>query len=145
MPTVLGPQLPLSYANTPAGMSLQDNLIWQRFRIQRALDYDTFYANVRVGEGAQPLEHFDPITSNLLRTLTQHRIDIILMRGQTPTIMEVRNNAGSGALGTILTNTNLYLKDPILGTQIKRAILTNNIDQDSRSAVEAQGVQVIVV
>ena len=144
MATVLGPRLPMSHAAVPPGMSVQDNLIWQRWRPLIANDFTGFYANVRVGEGQQPLAEMDEASRTLLGQLTQHRIDLILVATDKIWLVEVRNNAGSGALGTILTNSTLYDKDPILGRLYNKVILTNDMDDDSRSAAEAAGVLIIV-
>jgi len=145
MPTILGDTYPISYPNVPAGMSSQDNLIWARFRPTVQTRFEVFYANVRVGSGQPALPGTDPASAALLQTLTQHRIDIILAGPGLLWLMEVRNNAGSGALGTILTNSSLYEQDPLLGRDYTRVILTNDVDPDSRRAIELAGVQLIVV
>jgi hypothetical protein len=145
MPTVLGPELPISFPNTPPGMSAQDSVIWARFRPAAQGQFERFWANIRVGDGQPPLPGMATDATDLLQALTQHRIDLMLQGPRSLWLVEVRHNAGSGALGTILTNAALYAKDPVRGAEYTRVILTNDMDPDSRTAAEQAGVLVVIV
>lgn len=94
--------------------------IWERFLDLHGSDFLGFDYDVKVGSGTEPIEGLGDIYARMQSILSKYRIDVV---GYTDTdiwIFETKPEAGTVAVGQIVTYTNLYKRDlhptlPIIG------------------------------
>jgi hypothetical protein len=66
-------------------------------------EYDRFDYNVRLGPGTDPGSTYADSVRQQAIANSQLRVDAVGWQGDIPTIIEVKENAGTSALGQILT------------------------------------------
>jgi len=102
-----------------------DVLIWEAFirgnpNFFESVDYD-----VPVGEGAPFLPEKEETFVSDYRLLTQKKLDAIGYRGDEVWLIEIKPNAGSKALGQILTYEKLYSKTYPEVKNLRKCVITN--------------------
>lgn len=111
-------------------MKPADVLIWEAFirgnpNFFSSVDYD-----VPVGEGASFLPEREETFVSDYRLLTQKKIDVIGYRDNETWLIEVKPNAGSRALGQILTYEKLYSKQYPDVKNLRKCVITNFLQND---------------
>lgn len=124
-------------------LSLEDRLIWARFLDKYADDYDAYAYDVAVGG----LDCDDPDLPEALRRqwryCTAKRIDVLAVHHDRPTIIEVRYQAGTSAVGALLVYRFLFHElNPDCPNPPLR-LLTDHIAPDTRRAASALGIDVL--
>jgi hypothetical protein len=119
-------------------MAPQDLVLWQRARNQFLSIVTAWYFDAAVGEGAgPPADPTDPIQTAYYR-LTRKRIDAV---GEAPNVwhlIELRPNAGLGALGAIQTYRSLWDRDPPDTRPTQAWLITDRAEPDTlRTALNA--------
>lgn len=145
MPTDLGPQFTTSYTGIPPHMSAGDYNIWQRYHALYWQQFQGFYYDVAVGKGAIVPPDTPENMARAWTRLTQKRIDVIGIRNTAIWIIEVRDSAGSSALGAILTYLHLLRDDNPFSLPLAGAILTDHADPDFKSVIADYGIQLIEI
>ncbi len=74
-------------------------------------DFDRFHFNVRVGKGLDPGPTYDDATRAQSMFNTKKRIDAVAYKGAQAVVVEVKDRAGTTALGELLTYETLYVAD----------------------------------
>ena len=138
MPPDLGHRYDPTWNGNPPHMAPQDLVLWQRCRTQFLPAVTSWYFDVAVGEGSGlPIYPFDPVAHAYYR-LTRKRIDAV---GDGPTawlLLELRPNAGLGALGAIQTYRSLWERDPPDSRPVQAWLITDRAEPDTmRTAVNA--------
>lgn len=138
MPPDLGRPYPPDWTGTPPHMAPRDLALWHRARPQLPPDIAAYYYDAAVGDGSpRPGDPSDPINAAWYR-LTRKRIDAV---GETPAawlLIEVRPNAGLGALGAIQTYRSLWERDPPDTRPVLAYIVTDRLEPDTvRTAINA--------
>lgn len=138
MPPDLGTPYPPSWSGRPPHMADQDLPLWTRAKPTFDADALTYYYDVAVGEGAGSPQHpDDPIAAGFFR-LTRKRIDAVIETATAWHIIEVRPNAGLGALGAIQTYRSLWERDPPDTKPVRAFLVTDRLDTDvATTAVNA--------
>lgn len=89
----------------------QDIRIWDRFLLAFEKEYDRFDYDVRVGPLPPNLPDLPPNLQPLVDALYRLRIDVVAWKGDQPTIIEVKPNAGLSCLGQLLTYNYFWRKE----------------------------------
>jgi hypothetical protein len=125
-------------------MAAGDRPIWLRYLQHHPADFDAVQYDVTCGGCHAP----DELTDHNLRRAWHHnsckRIDALAWRGPSPTIIEIREHAGIGAIGSLLTYRELWCSDHPTEPVPALMLLTDWIAQDTRRAAEALGINVKV-
>jgi len=145
MPTDLGPQFPPDFTGIPPHMSSGDFAIWQRYHAIFGNKYQSFYFDAAVGDGAEIPAGTAPKLAKTWTRLTQKRIDVIGIRKDAVWIIEVRDSAGTSALGSILSYVNLLKRDNPFSLPIRAAVLTDHSDRDMKAVMRDYGIQLLEV
>lgn len=145
MPTDLGPLFPPGFTGMPPHMGSNDFSIWQRYHQIHGRDFLGFYFDAAVGLGAIIP---DGTAEKLARTwtrLTQKRIDVIGIRKDAVWIIEVRDSAGTSALGAVLSYVHLLRNDNPFSLPLRMAVLTDHADRDMKAVMHDYGIQLIEI
>ncbi len=145
MPTDLGNPFPPNYNGIPTHMSHGDVAIWRRWHPFNFQHFITFYFDAAVGDGATPPPGGTPKQRAGWIRLTQKRIDVIGVRPDAIWIIEVRETAGSSAMGAVLTYLSLLREDNPFSLPLRGAILTDHSDADFRRVIERFNIALLEV
>lgn len=145
MPTDLGQPFDPDYRGIPPHMSERDFAIWQRYHHWRGKDFLRFYFDAAVGVGGVIPPGTNEKLAKTWTRLTQKRIDVIGIRKDAVWIIEVRDSAGSSALGAVLTYLHLLRDDNPFSLPLRGAILTDHSDGDFKRVIADFGIQLIEV
>ncbi len=108
-------------------------------------EYDRFDFNVRVGGGDDLGPTYTDAERAQWKANTQKRIDAVGFNGTQPTIVEVKDRAGSSALGELLLYAHLFAQQFGGLAAPKLVLVTNLLQPDMASALQASGIGVDLV
>ena len=145
MPTDLGPPFPPHFRGIPTHMGTRDYAIWQRYHTLHWQSFLRFYFDTAVGNGAIIPEGTPPRMAAGWTRLTQKRIDVIGIRTDAVWVIEVRDSAGTSALGAIMSYLHLLRDDNPFSLPLRGAILTDHSDGDMKGLFKDYGIQLIEV
>lgn len=122
-----------------------DVMIWEAFIRGNPTFFDSVDYDVPVGEGAPFLPgEEEPYVSDY-RLLTQKKIDVVAYKGNEIWLIEIKPNAGSRALGQILTYEKLFtLSFPTLANT-RKCVITTFLQNEYDSVYSKFNVVVIEV
>lgn len=142
MPPDLGLPYQPSWLGRPAHMAEQDLLLWERARPTFAPLVSSWYFDAAVGEGSGiPADPGNPIDMGFYR-LTRKRIDAVGDAGSKWILIEVRPNAGLGALGAIQTYRSLWERDPPDTRPVEAYIITDRLEEDTLATAVNANIRV---
>lgn len=145
MPTDLGPLFPADYTGMPPHMGSNDFAIWQRYHAVYGGRYLGFYFDAAVGQGAEIPEGTEEKLARTWTRLTQKRIDVIGIRNDAVWIIEVRDSAGTSALGAVLSYVHLLRNDNPFSLPLRAAVLTDHTDRDMKAVMRDYGILLLEV
>ncbi len=138
MPPDLGRPYAPDWPGNPPHMAHTDLPLWQRFRPQLSPKVVEWYFDVAVGDG-NPTLLDDPssIVQSMYR-LSRLRIDAVGRGPDLWHLIELRPNAGLGALGHITSYRALWERDPIDTTRALAWLVSDRYQSDvARTAMNA--------
>lgn len=145
MPPDLGHRYPADWAGNPPHMAPQDLPLWQRCRANFTPRVSAWYFDSAVGEGSgYPADPSDPIALAYYR-LTRKRIDAVGDAGPVWLLLELRPNAGLGALGSIQTYRSLWERDPPDHRPVEAWLISNRAEPDTIRTATNAGVRFLIV
>jgi len=134
-----------SVQNWYHGMSPRECRVWTAF-IQKFPDrFDSVDYNVRVGSGSIAPEPFEQQYPGLWKLLTQKRIDAVGWNEDIPTIVEVKDEARSTALGELITYSTLYKETFSINFDVPLLLVCVLVDPDLVSLFAERNVEVVEV
>ena len=111
-------------------MSPEDTQVWNSF-IKSYPDYfDRCAYDLRVGRGTEPSPSLSPEYQKMVTDLSQKRIDVVAMKRQYVTIIEVKKYAALSACGQILVYRYLFRSDFPDYINPHMLIVYNQLDPD---------------
>ena len=123
-------------------MRKEDILIWERFLFRYPIAYQTVDYDLRVGEGRAVVAPIEPEFEADLKLLTQKRIDVVGYFADQIDIIEVKPRAAAGAIGQVLSYEHLYREASPATTNLRKVIITDRMDDDSKKVAKEFGVEV---
>lgn len=145
MATVLGQVYSPSWGGIPPRMSKEDYEIFQRWWPSVRGGYSTVYFDVGlgrvdlsgVGGGA---EYVDMWVRN-----NQLRADVVAVRADSVDLIELRFNAQASGVGRLLAYRDAYVDDPVLGSELRLVLVTNNRNAVVERLAGSLGILYVVV
>lgn len=122
-----------------------DIIIWERFLAAYAADYSNFVYDVKVGSGSPIKEGTPENYARMQEILSKYRIDAVGTRSGGIDIIEVKPNAGAGAIGQVVTYVTLYKRDFAPTNPIRGVIITDRELPDMRHLTDQQGFGYYVI
>lgn len=126
------------------GMRPGDEVIWDEY-IQKHPDaFKEVYYNVALGDPFPNEEEKIPAIANGAYEVSQWRIDALAESEDAIAVIEIKPNAGAGALGQALAYVKLIQKEWDLQKPVYPVVLTDRISPVMEQAAKLLGVAVIV-
>lgn len=137
----LGPKFDPSYEGIPPHVSSEDLILWEEFRRRHAKDYIGFYFDVALGAGEEAVPGTSENVARAWQRLTRFRADVVADTGNEWHLIELRPNAGPGAVGSIQTYMTLWSIKPPDSRPVKAFIVTDRCSRDIRTVASLAGVE----
>jgi len=138
----LGPAFPATFEGIPPQVSTEDLLLWERFRKAHAREYQAFYFDVALGTGEDSAPNVSEAVARAWRRLTKFRADVVGDTGKEWHLIELRPNAGPGAVGAIQTYATLWLTGPPDSRPVVPIVVTDRCSADIRSVASLAGIEI---
>lgn len=145
MPPDLGRAYAPDWLGLPPHMAATDLPLWQRARGQLAGPIVVWYFDAAVGEGqVMPEDIPEEMRAGIWRT-SRLRIDAVGRARDHWLLIEVRPNAGLGALGHITSYRALWERDPPDTLPVRAVLVSDRLQSDvGRTALNAN-IRLLVV
>lgn len=141
----LGTLYPPAWRGQPAHMSSLDTPLWSRFQAKHGSEFTGFYFDAALGTPSTTPPDTPDNLQKMWTRLTSKRMDAVGVKPDEWWILEMRPNASMGALGTIITYTNLWRLEPLDHNPIISVIVTDFPDPDLVKLAPLYGVEIITV
>jgi hypothetical protein len=82
-------------------MQLREILIWKNWLYQNSTRFDRYEYNVRLGEGVDPGPSYPDSSRRMWIANSMKRVDVVAVKGERVTIIEVEENPGLTAFGQL--------------------------------------------
>jgi hypothetical protein len=138
----LGPRFEPTFEGIPPHVSSEDLVLWEEFRRRSAKDYVALYFDVSLGTGEEIAEGVSENVAKAWQRLTRFRADVVGDTGTVWHLIELRPNAGPGAVGSVQTYTTLWTIQPPDGRKVVPIIVTDRCSRDIRAVAQLAGVEV---
>lgn len=126
-------------------MSAGDWPIWERFKVKYSDQFQGYYYDVALGTPAPVPPDVESGLVQMWERLTVYRIDAVGVRGDEWWIIEVRPDAGPGALGALMTYGTLWDIEAKELPQKRLVLVTDQLRPDIQKAAIWQGFLYLVV
>lgn len=122
-------------------MKPADVHLWEKFIRANAGFFDTVEYDFPVGRGPDWLDTERDEFAAKQEKLYQKKIDVLGFKGELIWIVEVKPQAGSSALGQVLTYKKLFLDQYDIGDVLRLGIVTNECQAGYHETFRAHGIQ----
>lgn len=143
IPDLGTPYLP-SWAGAPPHMAPLDLPIWTRYRPTAENRWTTIYYDAALGAGAAAPDSATAEQLHMWQRITRLRADAIAVGPAGWELIEVRHQAGPGAIGSLHTYLTLWKVDPPDTRPIRGIIVTNATTVDLIVSAEPLGITIDV-
>lgn len=130
LPTRLGQRFSPDFGGTPTAIAPHDLAIWRRWYPTVRPPPIELYFNVGVGFGRPAGDDATPNDREYWRTVTQKRIDALLVFPDYVALVELRHDANANSIGRLLTYTTLLRDDNPFRVPVVTYLVTDNYDPD---------------
>lgn len=138
----LGPKFPVSFEGIPPHVSSEDFVLWEEFRRRFSKDYVAFYFDVSVGEGEAAAANVRESVAAAWTRLTKLRADVVGDTGTEWHLIELRPNAGPGAVGALQAYSTLWFQGPPDQRPVKVVLVTDRCSRDMKHVAALVGIEV---
>jgi len=138
----LGPMFEPTFEGIPPHVSSEDLILWEQFRRRSSKDYVAFYFDVSLGTGEEPGPGINEKVGQAWRRLTKFRADVVGDTGTEWHLIELRPNAGPGAVGAIQTYSTLWTIKPPDARPLVSIIVTDRCTNDIKTVARLAGVEI---
>lgn len=126
------------------GMSAQDSIIWVRAQEIITQPDDRIYYNVRIGPARESAEYLPLQIRTMWSQINAKRVDLVIERGDTWIIVEVRHLATSAVLGRLLMYERLWHMDRP-EAKLELALITDWLDPDLMPMLSGSNIAWMVI
>lgn len=130
MPVDLRIAYPPNWKHIPAGLSLEDAILYGRWRDCGTAGAEDLYFNVRMGSGRPCGPEYSDDARNTWWKLTAKRADLVMKFRESWTIVEFRNIANENAVGRLLCYKMCWMEEPPDLLPVNMILVTNVSDPD---------------
>ena len=106
--------------------------IWRKFASQPPFPLDQVTFDLHLGRGIPVDPNWTPSVQRMATTLTQKRVDAVVVTGSDVWILELKRRVGLGALGQLLGYAVLYMdefgSDPVPRLGVVAEAMMSDVD-----------------
>jgi hypothetical protein len=128
--------------NTQIGGSAIENAVARAYLVKHVNDFDRVDLNVRLGPGITPPATLPSYLVSMAIKNSQQKADMILWRGDYPTIVEVKDRAYASVLGQLLTYFDLMRADNPKLLQVYKVVAAQTMQPGMVPTFDRYNVQV---
>lgn len=139
----LGPSFPPDFAGIPPHVSAEDLTIWRGFQRRFRTRYQRLFFDAALGRGAKVTEPVRPSVAAAWERLTRFRADVVGDTGAGWELIELRPNAGPGAIGALQVYTTLWREGPPDARPLRAVLVTDTCARDIALVGRLAGIEVI--
>lgn len=122
----------------PAEVRRWDAFLDQHGPVVGRVSYD-----VHLGEGAPIDPDWPEWMAAMVRTLSTHRVDVVIERETEVVIVEVKGVAGLGAVGQLVGYEALWVKERGLDRPVKLLLVCERCEADMRAVFDWYEIEVV--
>ena len=126
------------------GMRPRDEVIWDEFVRLNPSAFDYVYYDVHMGEPTSDPREKQRMLANGSYEVSQWCVDALAIAGEVEHVIEIKPNAGAGALGQALAYVKLLQAEGRVSDKAVPVVLTDVLSPITEQAAKALGVIVIV-
>ncbi len=126
------------------GMGIKDEVIWDSFIIANPFAFDFVYYNVHIGQPTTDPHIEAQMRRNGSWEVSQWCIDVLAFASGKPYVIEVKPNAGAGALGQAVAYTRILQAEGHVDESAQPMVVTDNLSPITEQAALQLGVIVAV-
>jgi hypothetical protein len=141
----LGRAFPPDWEGYPPHMSARDFQLWIRFTKTHPTLATAYHFDVTLGNGDPSQEPSPEPMNGMWRSLTSYRADVIANTPDGWTLIELRDNASSGALGALILYAHLWHEDPPDTRPLTLLLVTNRIHPDLAPLLPKHSIHLVIV
>jgi hypothetical protein len=122
-----------------------EKALWQKWLSQNYEAWENYEYDVRVGDGVTYEGPGPDWMPEMVKKLTQKRIDVMAWRQGIPWIFEIKPQAGLSAYGQLLAYHELWTKDNPDKPTPRLAVVTDRLTPDEEYLYLRAGITVFLV
>lgn len=122
-----------------------ETYIWDRYLTAFPNAYDQVVYNLHIGEGAPIPEGTPENIARDFKLLTQYKIDVVGFIGSRVDIIEIKPYAGAGAIGQVLSYSELYKMYVDYTAKPNLVILTDQIRPDTETLAKQLNIKLVLI
>lgn len=116
---------------------------WDAFLEQHGMPVGDVFYDVHLGDGAPVDPSWPAWMASMVRTLSTHRVDVVIERPSEVVIVEVKGIAGMSAVGQLLGYEALWLKDRGLDRPVRLLLVCERVEADMLAVFRFYEIEVI--
>lgn len=117
--------------------------IWDAFIERYGLPEGEVDYDVHLGEGA-PVDPSWPVWMvRMVKSLSTHRLDVIVERASEVVIIEIKSVAGMGAVGQLLGYEALWLQQEGIDRPVRLLLVCESMEEDMRVVFAFYEIEVV--
>jgi len=120
-----------------------DILLWNRFINAFPTYFEKVAYDVHIGKGVDVPPDLDPRLQDMAKILTQKRIDVIGVKNGVYTIVEVKQYAGTTAVGQLMVYHQLISEDYPFMVNASLLIVTDVLQPDMKDFCRVRKIDVV--
>lgn len=118
---------------------------WDVFLAQHGMPVGEVSYDVHLGEGAPIDPDWPGWMAGMVKTLSTHRVDVVIERPDEVVIVEVKGVAGMGAVGQLVGYEALWLKERGLDRPVRLLLVCERVEADMLSVFAYYEIEVVVI
>ncbi len=116
---------------------------WDAFLEQHGLPVGVVSYDVHLGDGAEIDSAWPAWMASMVRSLSTHRVDVVIERPYEVVIVEVKGIAGMGAVGQLLGYEALWLRDRGTDRSVRLLLVCERMEADMAGVFAFYEIEVV--
>lgn len=126
-------------------MSPADHVIWNRYINTFPTAFDKASYDVRVGKGQDPGPSYPPNIRQMAIKLTQLRIDVLAQKDLNYSLIEIKFDPGTSAIGQLISYNDHLLVDHPEIQPVTLHLICNRLTEDLIYILQQHNIQFTVI
>lgn len=116
---------------------------WDAFLEQYGMPEGKVSYDVHLGEGAEVDPSWSPWMISMVKTLSTHRVDVVVERPDEVVIVEIKGIAGMGAVGQLVGYEALWMKERGTDRPVRLLLVCERCEADMKGVFAWYEIDVV--